>query len=124
MEIEKTISNTAYISKSLDLLSKILKSGCCNNCANIKTCKYAPADGELPRYNCPHYRIKIKDMSIKDKIKSAKTDGWLAEGLTDEEIKEAIRSAKAEKEIFSHMDNNSLYEIIITSHKQRGGLYG
>lgn len=62
-------------------------------------------------------------MSIKDKIESAKTDSWLAEGLTDEEIKEAIRSAKAEKEIFSHIDNNSLYEIIITSHKQRGGLY-
>lgn len=35
-------------------------------------------------------------MSIKDKIKSAKTDGWLAEGLTDEEIKESIKSAKAE----------------------------
>lgn len=37
-----------------------------------------------------------KGMSIKDKIKSAKTDGWLAEGLTDEEIKESIKSAKAE----------------------------
>lgn len=37
-----------------------------------------------------------KDMSIKDKIKSAKTDDWLAEGLTEEEIKEIIQSAKAE----------------------------
>ena len=39
-----------------------------------------------------------KDMSIKIKIESAKTDSWLVEGLTDEEIKESVKSAKAEKE--------------------------
>lgn len=35
-------------------------------------------------------------MSIKSKIESAKTNGWLAEGLTEDEIKEAIQSVKAE----------------------------
>jgi len=35
------------------------------------------------------------DMSIKSKIESAKTDKWITEGLTDEEIEEAIQSAKA-----------------------------
>lgn len=46
-------------------------------------------------------------MSIKEKIKSAKTDGWLAEGLTDEEIKEAIKSAKAEKEEWNKPDTRA-----------------
>lgn len=50
-------------------------------------------------------------MSIKDKIKSTKTDGWLAEGLTEEEIKEAIRSAKAEKIGFQYVDDTELTPI-------------
>lgn len=50
-------------------------------------------------------------MSIKSKIKSAKTDGWLAEGLTEEEIKEAIQSAKSEKIGFQIVDDTELTSI-------------
>jgi hypothetical protein len=35
---------------------------------------------------------------MNDKIKNAKTDGWLAEGMTDGEIEEAISEAKAERD--------------------------
>ena len=49
-------------------------------------------------------------MSIKDKIKSAKTDSWLAEGLTEEEIKEIIQSAKAET--YKDMLNS----LLVTGH--------
>lgn len=52
-----------------------------------------------------------KDMSIKDKIKSAKTDSWLAEGLTDEEIKEIIQSAKSEKIGFQYVEDTGLTPI-------------
>jgi hypothetical protein len=39
-----------------------------------------------------------KGITMNDKIKNAKTDGWLAEGMTEEEIEEAISEAKAERD--------------------------
>lgn len=50
-------------------------------------------------------------MSIKNKIESAKTSGWLAEGLTEEEIKEAIRSAKSDKIGSKVVDDTKLTPI-------------
>lgn len=50
-------------------------------------------------------------MSIKSKIKSAKTDSWLTEGLTDEEIKEAIQSAKSKKIGFQYVEDTDLAPI-------------
>lgn len=50
-------------------------------------------------------------MSIKDKIKSAKKDSWLAEGLTEEEIKEAIQSSKSEKIGFQYVEDTDLTPI-------------
>ncbi len=50
-------------------------------------------------------------MSIKDKIESAKTDSWLSEGLTEEEIKEAIQSAKSEKIGFQYVEDVDLTPI-------------
>jgi hypothetical protein len=35
---------------------------------------------------------------IYDKIKNAKTSDWLSEGLTEDEIKEAISEAKTERD--------------------------
>jgi hypothetical protein len=42
-----------------------------------------------------HSYLRNHDL-IYDKIKNAKTSDWLSEGLTEEEIKEAISEAKTE----------------------------
>lgn len=50
-------------------------------------------------------------MSIKSKIESAKTSDWLAEGLTEDEIKEAIQSAKSKKIGFQIVEDTELTPI-------------
>lgn len=52
-----------------------------------------------------------KGMSIKSKIESAKTSDWLAEGLTEDEIKEAIQSAKSKKIGFQIVEDTELTPI-------------
>lgn len=52
-----------------------------------------------------------KGMSIKSKIESAKTSDWLTEGLTEDEIKEAIQSAKSEKIGFQIVEDTELTPI-------------
>jgi len=47
-------------------------------------------------------------MSIKDKIAQAKVSTWLVEGLTEEEIKEAIQSAKSETIGFQYVEDTDL----------------
>ena len=49
-----------YMPECIDLLENILKSGNCNNCARVLTCKYVPEWGEPVRYNCPHYEAEPK----------------------------------------------------------------
>jgi hypothetical protein len=63
---------------------------------------------------------------IFDKIKNAKTSDWLSEGLTEEEIKEAISEAKTErdkerkgiftliKNILVHRKHVLMYNVIRT----------
>lgn len=59
MDKIKTIKEALeYIPEYIDLLESILKSGDCNNCARVLTCKYAPGWGEPVRYNCPHYEAE------------------------------------------------------------------
>lgn len=47
-------------------------------------------------------------MSIKDKIVQAKESIWVAEGLTEEEIEEIIRSAKLEIIGFQYIEDADL----------------
>ena len=54
--IEKIMSDQYYIWQCLRAYNEIIKSGDCNDCANKNNCKYAPAPGELVRYNCPFYK--------------------------------------------------------------------
>jgi len=61
MDKIKTIKEALeYMPECIDLLESILKSGDCNNCARVLTCKYAPGWGEPVRYNCPHYEMEEK----------------------------------------------------------------
>jgi hypothetical protein len=57
-KLDEAITDQAYILDSLVTLREIYRSGCCNDCANLD-CKYRPKAGELVRYNCPFYKVKI-----------------------------------------------------------------
>ena len=56
--LDDTISNVAYILDILIAYRNITASGNCNNCAEMKRCKYVPKLGEQVRYNCPFYKGK------------------------------------------------------------------
>ena len=57
-KLDAMIADQAYILDSLCTLRNIYRSGCCNDCADLD-CKYRPKPGELVRYNCPFYKVKI-----------------------------------------------------------------
>ncbi len=54
--LDEAIADVAYILDSLRALRNIYGTGCCNDCKNIKACKYVPKAGQMVRYNCPFYR--------------------------------------------------------------------
>ena len=53
--LDSAIANTAYILDSLCVLRDLCKTGCCNDCAVKRQCRYAPDCGKIVRYNCPFY---------------------------------------------------------------------
>lgn len=59
--LDDAISNVAYFLNALMAYRNIVDSGCCNDCGNVKTCKYKPKPGQLVRYNCPFYVRKDGD---------------------------------------------------------------
>ena len=65
--LDESISTVAHILDVLRAYRDIVNSGCCNDCARIKECKYVPDIGQLARYNCPHYEnVKKLSCSIKE----------------------------------------------------------
>ena len=56
--LDDAISGVAYILDTLIAYRNIVQSGGCNDCAEMKRCKYVPKLGEQVRYNCPFYKGK------------------------------------------------------------------
>ena len=64
--LNKVISNVAYILDSLTLLRQIQQAGDCNICKN-RDCGYAPKVGQMVRYNCPFYKADVEPQESEDK---------------------------------------------------------
>ena len=54
-------ANEWFLCECLLSLKNITDSGDCNVCARHKDCQYAPAWGQMVRYNCPFYLKTLKE---------------------------------------------------------------
>ena len=54
VDLDKAISETAYILECIATLKSIQELGDCNTCG-VKGCQYRPDWGKPVRYNCPFY---------------------------------------------------------------------
>ena len=57
VDLDKAISETAYILECIAALKSIQSSGDCNECAD-KDCIYRPKLGKMVRYNCMFFKKK------------------------------------------------------------------
>ena len=77
--IDDSIYNIQYILSCLRAYRDIVNSGCCNECKNNNNCKYAPAPGQLVRYNCPFF---VKNDICNSYVCTAKYDEYNSYGGT------------------------------------------
>jgi hypothetical protein len=60
--LDKTITDVAFILDNLILLRQIQLTGDCNICRNNGNgCLYEPKAGQMVRYNCPFYKAESEE---------------------------------------------------------------
>lgn len=57
VDLDKAISETAYVLECIATLKSIQASGNCNDCTD-KDCIYRPKPGKMVRYNCMFFKKK------------------------------------------------------------------
>lgn len=57
VDLDKAISETAYVLECIATLKSIQESGNCNDCAD-RDCIYRPKLGRMVRYNCMFFKGK------------------------------------------------------------------
>lgn len=69
---EKLESVTAELDGYKIFFNNVTAFGDCNDCGNLKTCKYKPRIGETTCFNCPLWRNKVELPACGDIISAVK----------------------------------------------------